>query len=127
MGWPVLAAEVVGWLAQVQAAAATEDAQHGADQRGDEMPDRVASKQQRLEHVPPLRRCKPRRKKNTRPLDQDGHGPSCGLQEHGKPQWRGGWRTGAQRSFTDPHSRILPTWVGFIQGYNLPKPARAAA
>ena len=39
----MLAAQVAGWPAQVQAAAATEDAPHGADRLGDGMPDRVAN------------------------------------------------------------------------------------
>src|SRR5256712_9076444 len=43
-----LAAEVAGWLAQAEAADAADDAALGAGQRGDELPDWVAHKQQRL-------------------------------------------------------------------------------
>ena len=48
---PELAAEVQGWLAQAEAADAAEDAEHGPDRRGDELPDWVADKQQRLERI----------------------------------------------------------------------------
>jgi len=39
---PKLAAEVASWLDQAEAADAAEDAQHGADRRGDETPDWMA-------------------------------------------------------------------------------------
>ena len=46
-----LAAEVAGWLAQAEAADAAEDAEHGPEQRGDELPDWVADKQARLARI----------------------------------------------------------------------------
>jgi hypothetical protein len=46
-----LAAEVDAWLTQAQQADAAEDREHGADRRGDEMPDWMADKQRRLEAI----------------------------------------------------------------------------
>ena len=46
-----LEAEVKAWLDQAQAADAAEDAQHGADHRGDETPAWMADKQRRLERI----------------------------------------------------------------------------
>src|SRR5712691_994030 len=44
-----LAAEIAGWLQAAEAADKAEDGQHGADRRGDEMPDWAADKIARLE------------------------------------------------------------------------------
>jgi hypothetical protein len=46
-----LEAEVKACLDQAQAADAAEDAQHGADHRGDETPAWMADKQRRLERI----------------------------------------------------------------------------
>jgi transposase len=46
-----LSAEVEAWLAQAEAADAAEDREFGAAARGDEMPDWVANKQQRLAKI----------------------------------------------------------------------------
>ncbi len=48
---PKLAAEVKAWLDQAEAADQAEDAQHGREHRGEEMPDWVANKQRRLERI----------------------------------------------------------------------------
>src|SRR4029077_13168705 len=52
--------------------------------------------------------------------DPDGPGPSSGMQAYGRPNRSsdGGPPDRAQRNFTDPNSRILPTRDGFIAGYN---------
>jgi hypothetical protein len=52
--------------------------------------------------------------------DSDGPGPSSGMQAYGRPNRSsdGGPPERAQRNFTDPDSRILPTRDGFIAGYN---------
>jgi hypothetical protein len=48
---PKLAAEVAAWLERADAADKAEDAEHGVDQRGDEMPEWMADKQRRLERI----------------------------------------------------------------------------
>ncbi len=46
-----LAAEVSAWFAQAEATDAADDREHGAELRGDEMPDWVANKAARLERI----------------------------------------------------------------------------
>lgn len=121
-----LEAEVKAWLDQAQAADAAEDAQHGADHRGDETPAWMADKQRRLERI---RAAKAQLEAEARAgadsSDADGPGPSSGMQQRGArknltadeeqsatPPDR------AQRNFTDGDSRIMPSGVGFIAGYN---------
>jgi transposase len=118
---PKLAAEVKAWLDQAQAADTAEDAQHGADRRGDETPAWMADKQRRLERI---RAAKAQLEAEARAgagsADPDGPGPSSGMQE------RGNRKTGpvetppdkAQRNFTDGDSRIMPAGGTFIAGYN---------
>lgn len=117
---PKLAAEVHRWLAQAAQTDKTEDRQFGAGKRGDEMPDWMANKEKRLEKIRVAKaaleaEAKAQAKSGSKPQDKD--------------QGSGGGKTGpepkpavpsdkAQRNFTDPDSRIMPTKSGFIQGYN---------
>src|SRR5205807_7587053 len=48
---PKLAAEVASWLKAAGQVDRAEDRRHGAERRGDEMPDWVASKERRLEKI----------------------------------------------------------------------------
>ena len=121
-----LEAEVKAWLDQAQAADAAEDAQHGADHRGDETTAWMADKQRRLERI---RAAKAQLEAEARAgadsSDAHGPGPSSGMQQRGArknltadeaqsatPPDR------AQRNFTDGDSRIMPSGGGFIAGYN---------
>jgi transposase len=113
-----LRAEVKVWFTRAEAADAEEDRAHGTE-RGDELPDWVADKQQRLER---LREAKAALEAEAKapPPDEDGPGPSTGMMDHGKPKRApdGGPPPRAQRNFTDPDSRIQKTRDGMIQGYN---------
>ena len=123
---PKLAAEVASWLDRADAADTAEDAQHGADLRGDETPDWMADKQRRLARIRAAKAQLEAEAKAGRGsmdpggADPDGPGPSSGMQE------RGARKDGpadtppdkAQRNFTDPDSRIMPSQGGFIAGYN---------
>src|SRR5215203_4293265 len=116
-----LAAEVETWLAQANQADAAEDREHGADRRGDEMPTWMADKQRRLEAI---RAAKATLEAEAASLpdpdDESGPGASSGMRWQGRAL-RGeddGPPDRAQRNFTDPDSRILPTRDGFVQGYN---------
>ncbi len=116
-----LAAEIAGWLGQAERADRAEDAEHGADRRGDEMPAWVADKQQRLERIRAARAAlEAEAAQSPSDLDPDGPGPSSGMQQSGRPDRAkdGGPPDRAQRNFTDPDSRVLPTRDGFIAGYN---------
>lgn len=116
---PKLAAEVQGWLDQAAAADAAEDAEHGADRRGDEMPDWVADKQRRLARIRAAKAQLEAEAAGTDTPDPDGPGPSSGMQERGnRKQAPGTPPDKAQRNFTDPDSRIMPSAGGFIAGYN---------
>src|SRR5215469_2857017 len=117
-----LAAEVAGWFAQAEATDAAEDREHGAERRGDEMPDWVANKAMRLERIRAAKAALEAEAKAP-PLDpdEDGPGPSSGMTGRTTPPPRGadgGPPDRAQRNFTDPDSRIQPVKPGVIAGYN---------
>jgi transposase len=122
---PKLAAEVAEWLTKAQAADAAEDAQHGAEQRGDETPAWMADKQRRLERI---RQAKAQLEAEAamKPADfnPDGPGPSSGMRERGarKAPPEGDTPPAppdkAQRNFTDGDCRIQPTRDGVIAGFN---------
>ena len=117
---PALAAEVARWLAEATASDAREDAAYGVDQRGDELPDWVRTKQHRLEKIRAAKaeleadaQDKARRKTQQRDPPSDRPRPGRPpTHPPGTPHDR------AQRNFTDPDSRIMKTRDGFIQGYN---------
>ena len=118
---PALAAEVEGWLDQARETDAAEDAAHGADRRGDETPDWMASRQRRLEAIRAAKAALEAEATNPPdPQDEGGPGASSGMRWQGRPLRGegGGPPDRAQRNFTDPDSRILPTRDGFVQGYN---------
>jgi transposase len=117
-----LAAEVSAWFARAEATDAADDRDHGADRRGDEMPDWVANKAARLERIRTAKAALEAEAKAPPPKpDDDGPGPSSGMMGRtSKPQRAadGGPPDKAQRNFTDPDSRILPNKGGVVQGYN---------
>lgn len=117
---PKLAAEVEAWLKAAEREDRSEDAEHGADQRGDEMPDWVADKQRRLERIRAAKaQLEAEAASDPGDLGPDGPGPSSGMQERGNRK-RGDAAVPdkAQCNFTDPDSRIQPSQGGFIAGYN---------
>jgi transposase len=118
---PALAAEVAGWLNAAEAADEAEDRQHGADRRGDEMPDWAADKIARLAKIRAAKAAlEAEAAEPADKLDPNGPGPASGMQQRGqrKPEPSGVPPDRAQRNFTDPDSRIQPTREGFIAGYN---------
>jgi hypothetical protein len=118
---PKLAAEVAAWLKAAAAQDAADDAEYGADLRGDETPDWMADKQKRLARIrQAMAELKAEAASDPDDQDPEGPGPSSGMQDHGqrKKTPDGGPPDKAQRNFTDPDSRIQPTQGGFIAGYN---------
>lgn len=118
---PALAAEVEAWLERARKADAAEDGALGADQRGDETPDWMADKQRRLERIRAAKAALEAEAADPPdPDDESGPGASSGMRWQGRPlrDENGGPPDRAQRNFTDPDSRILPTRDGFVQGYN---------
>src|SRR6202020_1860737 len=81
---PKLAAEVKAWLDEAEAADQAEDAQHGRERRGDEMPEGGANKQRRLERIRQAKaQLEAEAASDPAELDPDGPGPSSGMQERG--------------------------------------------
>ena len=117
---PALASEVDRWLAQAAECDRAEDRRHGVDKRGDEMPDWVANKQQRLAKIRAAKAELEAEARAAASQADDGDGPSAGnpraaLNRKAAPPAPD---DKAQRNFTDPDSRIMKTKDGFIQGYN---------
>src|SRR5919112_648675 len=105
----------------VQFGHVAEDREHGADRRGDEMPDWMADKQRRLAAIRAAKAAlEAEAAEPPDPDDESGPGASSGMRWQGRALRgeEGGPPDRAQRNFTDPDSRILPTRDGFIQGYN---------
>jgi transposase len=121
-----LKAEIAAWFAKAEATDTAEDKAHGADLRGDELPAWVADKQARAAKIKAAREALEAEAKAAHdgtpdgPDEDDGPGPATGMQKDGKPQRNadGGPPDRAQRNFTDPDSRVLPTRGGWLQGYN---------
>jgi transposase len=115
-----LAAEIAAWFAKAESTDVQEDRAHGADRRGDEMPDWVADKAQRLERIRAAKAVLEAEAKDPPPDDEDGPGPSSGMMSKGKPGRGkdGGPPDRAQRNFTDPDSRIQRAQGRYIAGYN---------
>ena len=121
-----LAAEVKGWLDRADATDAAEDAEHGPDRRGDEMPDWMADKQRRLARIRAARAELEAEARAAADAKQAAR-PDPGVKADGTPCKRRGPKPTrppgtpeptAQRNFTDPESRIMLGRDGFIQGYN---------
>ena len=118
---PALAAEVEAWLSRAAEVDAAEDREHGLDRRGDEGPDWMADKHRRLEAIRAAKAALEAEGADPPdPEDENGPGASSGMRWQGRPLRGedGGPPDRAQRNFTDPDSRILPTNDGFVQGYN---------
>ena len=117
---PALAAEVAQWLAKAAALDAREDEAYGVDRRGDELPDWVLHKQQRVEKIRAAKAAleaeaqadaEAQQRTDDTPSDRPRRGRPA-THPPGTPHDR------AQRNFTDPDSRIMKARDGFIQGYN---------
>jgi len=118
-----LAAEVARWLKAAETADRRDDASLGAERRGDEMPDWIADKQQRLAKIRAARaaleaeaRAQAEAKARAKGDDDDpGDKPRRGRKPTHPP---GTPKAKTQRNFTDPDSRIMLGRDGIIQAYN---------
>ena len=121
-----LKAEVDSWLAAAEAADAEEDGLHGKTKRGDEMPDWVADKKNRIEKIREAKAAleaeakaaaeQERRIEAEKQSQREAEGRKKPGKSAAPPSDEPDPK--AQRNFTDPQSRILKTKDGFIQGYN---------
>lgn len=119
-----LEAEVAALLAQAEAADREEDDEFGEDRRGDEIPAELARRETRLaklraakEAIEQEARDKAAQKARQRAQDQGADQETADAKaneaaEQATPEPR------AQRSFTDPQSRMMKTNDGFQHAYN---------
>ena len=97
--------EVKQLLAQAEATDAAEDAEYGADRRGDELPADLQRRESRLRRIREAKRGLEARAKEAAAAASQ---PS----DAAKPDPK------AQYNFTDPESRIMKGPDGFVQAYN---------
>ena len=100
-----LRAQVKELLAQAEAADAQDDARHGWDKRGDELPEELSRRQTRLKKIREAKRALEARARETAAAEGSGT-------EAAKPKDKD------QYNFTDPESRIMKGADGFVQAYN---------
>jgi transposase len=111
--------EIAALLAKADAVDAAEDAEHGPDVRGDELPAELQRREERLAKI-----AAAKARLEARQADEDrqkGRTPDEGRKSRGtKPFARdfGVPPDDAQDNFTDPESRIMKTSSGFDQCYN---------
>ena len=114
---PRLAAEVQRWFDQANALDADDDAKHGADRTGEELPAWVVSKEQRRQRIQAAM-AQLEAEAAASPDDEPTPPTSGGTptrkesSEDAKPADK------KQVNFTDPESKIMKASDGFIQGYN---------
>ncbi len=121
-----LEAEVAKWLAASEAADTAEDAKHGTNKSGDEMPKWVADKKRRAEKIRQAkaeleaeakaaaeekRKAEAEAEEQRRKENRKKPGkPAAPISDDPDPK--------AQKNFTDPESRIMKSKDGFVQAYN---------
>ena len=131
-----LEAEVAEWMRAAvvlrtqsrDAADAAEDALHGTDRTGDEMPDWVADKQRFAEKIRQAKAELEAEARNKAEAEAEERRMANGRKKPGKPAAppSGVPEAKAQKNFTDVESRIMPSKDGSVQAYVVPK-ARSAA
>lgn len=126
---PQLAAEVERWLSQAESDDGAEDVKHGADRRGDELPEHIVRKQQRLEKIREAKaaleteaaaeaRARKQDKEDAQQAAERGERAPAPRVKHPRHHIDGTPNAKTQRNFTDPESKLMKTKDGFIQGYN---------
>jgi transposase len=111
--------EIAALLAKADAVDAAEDAEHGPDVRGDELPAELQRREERLAKIAAAkarleaRQAEEDREKGRTPDDgRKGRGTKPFARDFGVPP------DDAQDNFTDAESRIMKTSYGFDQCYN---------
>jgi transposase len=111
--------EIAGLLAEANAVDLAEDADHGADVRGDELPAELQRREERLAKIAAAKaRLEARQADDDR---QRGRRPDDGRKSRGRKPFARDFGVppdDAQDNFTDPDSRIMKTSAGFDQCYN---------
>jgi transposase len=113
---PKLEAEIAALLGRAAAADRAEDAEHGADRRGDELPEELRRREGRLEKI---RAAKARLEERARQRAREraeAHGAEPDRVAAAEARAVPGPKE--QSNFTDPDSRIMKGKAGWVQGYN---------
>ena len=113
---PALAAEVAELLRQAKETDAAEDAEYGADRRGDALPEELARREGRLEKI---RAAKARLEERARQRARErAEANGAGAAEVAEAAAQAQPDPKEQSNFTDPDSRIMKTKTGWAQAYN---------
>jgi transposase len=107
-----LKTEVEKWFREAERLDREEDEKYGADKSGDELPDWVSNKQERLKKI---RQAKAELEAEAKAEAERGRDPN---KTGHKPKPRGTPAAKTQRNLTDGESRLMKSGDGFIQGYN---------
>ena len=112
-----LQAIVSRWFKQSAASDLRDDQEHGVENSGEELPEWVRNKQQRLEKI---RQGRARLEAEAKAqAAEKGEGKKSGGPGRPSKNERGTPKEAAQSNFTDPESRIMKSHDGFIQAYNV--------
>ena len=111
---PQLAAEVAKWMSTANTEDGVEDGKFGRENRGDEMPEWVASKEKRAEK---MRTAMAELEAEAR-IEAKEKASKAGKSTRSKEVRDAKPDDKAQKNFTDPESRIMKSSDGFIQAYN---------
>jgi transposase len=113
---PKLEAEIEAVLKQAAAVDEAEDADHGSDRRGDELPEELRRREGRLAMIQEAKRRLEERARLRARERAEGQGKPA--EEVAAAEARAVPRPKEQSNFTDPESRIMKTKTGWVQGYN---------
>ena len=114
---PRLAMEVQNWFDRADALDAEDDAKHGADRSGDELPDWVVNKEQRRQRIQAA--MAQLEAEAAGEPDDDPEPPSKKPgPEPSSPEVESKPADKTQLNFTDPQSKLMKTSGGFEQAYN---------
>jgi transposase len=107
-----LKTEVERWFAEAERQDREEDALYGADKSGDELPEWVSNKQERLKRI---QQAKAELEAEAKAEAEKGRDPN---KTGHKPKPTGIPGEKVQRNLTDSESRLMKSGEVFIQGYN---------
>ena len=117
--------EISELLKQAEQTDEREDRLYGPDKRGDELPEELARRETRLARIMEAKRALEREAKEQAGEDDHPKPPPDEQMPMARVKTELDAKTGktkvaddAQRSFTDPESRIMPYQKTFVQGYN---------
>lgn len=107
-----LRAEVERWFREAERQDREEDERYGADKSGDELPEWVTNKQERLKRI---QQAKAELEAEAKAEAERGRDPN---KTGHKPKPTGIPADRTQRNLTDSQSRLMKSGDNFIQGYN---------